>query len=231
MILSAIFTTLAFTREKKLNIKIQTLRFTSGDGEISIFLSAPSVRGKFPAIILIHEQHGLTDWEKENAIRFASKGYVALVVNFYNKEALSVSAIKSTLEYLKSREDVDPSRIGIVGWQIGGELALKSLIEIPDFKAGVICYTKPVEDEANLQRIKASILGIFASQDQEIPLDLIKNFEEKMKNLGKKIEIKIYPDVSGNFMNPNNKNNYDEILAKNAWDLIEKFFRKNLKPR
>ncbi|MCS7229042.1 MAG: dienelactone hydrolase family protein [Candidatus Kryptonium sp.] len=246
MILSVIFTILAFTQEKKLNVETRMVKFKSGDEEVSAFLAVPKIKGKFPAIILIHEWWGLTDWEKENATRFASQGYVAIAVDLYRgklaktpeearsyMQSLSLNTvirdIKSTLEYLKSRNDVIPDKVGIIGWCMGGGFALRSLIEIPDLAAGVICYGRLVEDEQQLEKINAPILGIFAEKDRGIPTDAVKNFEEKMKKLGKKIEVKIYPDVNHAFMNPNNKNNYDEISTKNAWDLIDKFFKKNLK--
>lgn len=248
MILSIIFTILAFTQEKKLNVGIQMIKLKSGDEEIPAFLAIPKVEGKFPAIVLIHEWWGLTDWEKENAIRFASKGYVSIAVDLYRgkiaktpEEARSymqslstdkvVRDVKSAVEYLKSRDDVLPDKIGIIGWCMGGGFALRSLIEIPDFTAGVICYGRLVEDEKQLEKINAPILGIFAEKDRGIPPEAVKNFEERMKKLGKKIEVKIYPDVNHAFMNPNNKSNYDEISTKNAWDLIDKFFKANLKPK
>lgn len=245
MILSIIFTILAFTQEKKLSVGIQMIKLRSGDEDIPAFLAVPKIEGKFPAIVLIHEWWGLTNWEKENAIRFAGKGYIAIAVDLYRgklaktpEEARSymqslstdvvVRDIKSAVEYLKSRNDVQPDKIGIIGWCMGGGFALRSLIEIPDFSAGVICYGRLVEDEKQLEKINAPILGIFAEKDRGIPPETVRKFEEKMKKMGKKIEVKIYPDVNHAFMNPNNKNNYDEISTKNAWDLIDKFFKKNL---
>ncbi len=248
MILSIIFTILAFTQEKKLNVGIQFIKLKSGDEEISAFLAIPKAAGKFPAVVLIHEWWGLTDWEKENAIRFASKGYVSIAVDLYRgklaktpdeartySRSLSTDVvirdIKSAVEYLKSRNDLLPDKIGIIGWCMGGGFALRSLIEIPDFSAGVICYGRLVEDEKQLERINAPILGIFAEKDRGIPPETVKNFEEKMKKLGKKIKVKIYRDANHAFMNPNNKANYDEVSTKSAWDLIDKFFKENLKPK
>ena len=246
MVLSLIFTILAFTQEKRINVGIQMIKFKSGDEDIQAFLAVPKAEGKFPAIVLIHEWWGLTDWEKENAVRFASMGYVAIAVDLYRgklattpedarryMQSLSndvvLRDIKSAVDYLKSREDVKKDKIGIIGWCMGGGFALRSLIEIPDFSAGVICYGRLVEDEKQLERIKSPVLGIFAEKDKGIPPDAVKSFEKKMKKLGKKIEVKIYPGVSHAFMNPNNKTGYDEISTKSAWDLIDKFFKKYLK--
>jgi hypothetical protein len=75
MILSLIFTILAFTQDKRMNVGIQMIKLKSGDEEIQAFLAVPKAEGKFPAVVLIHEWWGLTDWEKENAVRFASIGY------------------------------------------------------------------------------------------------------------------------------------------------------------
>ena len=50
-----------------------------------------------------------------------------------------------------------------------------------------------------------------------------------MKQLGKKVEIKIYDDAGHAFENPNNKDGYRPDDAADAWKRIVAFFAENLK--
>src|SRR5438094_5785004 len=55
----------------------------SGEDDIQAYLAVPEGKGPFPAIVVIQEWWGLNDWIKENAKRFAEKGYVALAPDLY----------------------------------------------------------------------------------------------------------------------------------------------------
>ena len=57
--------------------------YRSGDNFVSAYLAEPSGEGRHPAIILIHEWWGLTNWVKQQAQRYAVQGYVALAVDLY----------------------------------------------------------------------------------------------------------------------------------------------------
>jgi carboxymethylenebutenolidase len=59
--------------------------------------------------------------------------------------------------------------------------------------------------------------------------DDVHTFEQKMKQLGKKIDVTIYPDAGHAFENPNNKAGYREGDAKDAWNKTVEFFAANLK--
>ncbi len=59
--------------------------------------------------------------------------------------------------------------------------------------------------------------------------DDVKKFEEQLKQLGKKVDVTIYPDAGHAFENPNNKDGYRPQDAADAWDKTVKFFAANLK--
>ncbi len=63
-------------------------------------------------------------------------------------------------------------------------------------------------DSEALNKINAAILGSFGGKDQGIPPESVKMFEATLKQLGKRVEIKIYPDAGHGFENPNNKAGY-----------------------
>jgi hypothetical protein len=64
-------------------IVTETVKYRSGDETVSGYLARPKGDGLFPAIVVIHEWWGLVDWIKENARKFAERGYVALAVDLY----------------------------------------------------------------------------------------------------------------------------------------------------
>jgi len=84
-------------------------------------------------------------------------------------------------------------------------------------------------DADSLKKINASILGIFGGQDRGIPVDDVKKFEQTLKQLGKKVEIVIYPNAGHAFENPNNKAGYRADDAADAWKRTTKFLADTLK--
>src|SRR5579864_7848066 len=63
--------------------KTETVQFPNGTGTVSGFLAMPEKPGRYPALVVIHEWWGLTDWLKEQAQKLAEQGYLALAVDLY----------------------------------------------------------------------------------------------------------------------------------------------------
>jgi carboxymethylenebutenolidase len=95
--------------------------------------------------------------------------------------------------------------------------------------AAVINYGHLAVDTDSLKKINASILGLFGGQDRGIPVDDVKKFEQTLKQLGKKVEIVIYPKAGHAFENPNNKDGYRADDAADAWKRTTKFLADTLK--
>ena len=70
---------------------------------------------------------------------------------------------------------------------------------------------------------------IFGGKDQGIPPESVKKFEATLKQLGKRVEIKIYPDAGHGFENPNNKAGYRPDDAADAWKRTITFLADTLK--
>ena len=64
-------------------VKSQDVSLPSGSETIAGYLAAPESPGKHPALVVIHEDWGLTDWVKEQTRKLAGQGYVALAVDLY----------------------------------------------------------------------------------------------------------------------------------------------------
>jgi carboxymethylenebutenolidase len=223
----------------------QPVTFPSGSSTGQGLLYLPQGPGPHPALIVIHEWWGLNDWIKQQAAGYASKGYVALAVDLYHgkvaadpetahelsrglPEDQGVRDLTSAFAWLAQRKDVDPARIGAVGWCFGGGFALQLAIAAPNLKAVAINYGALATDPAALAKIHAAVLGNFGAQDRGIPPDAVHAFEASMQSLGKPVNVKIYPDAGHAFENPNNTTGYKPADAADALARIDTFFHKEL---
>jgi carboxymethylenebutenolidase len=214
--------------------------YKSGDDTVQGMLYTPSGKGPFPAIVVIHEWWGLNDWVKEQASKLADLGYVALAVDLYRGKVATTPDLahelmrgvaedragrdlRAAVAFLRVQPNVRKDRVGSIGWCMGGGYSLQTALLEPGLAAAVINYGHLATDPENLQKINASILGIFGGLDRGIPVDDVKKFEAALKGMGKKVEIVIYPDAGHAFENPNNKAGYRADDAADAWQRTLKF--------
>ena len=224
----------------------RSVSYKSGDETVSSLLYTPPGKGPFPAIVVIQEWWGLNDWVKEQASKLADQGYIALAVDLYRgkvattpEEAHELSRglphdradrdLLAAADYLRSQKNVDPKRVGSIGWCMGGGYSLDLALNDPKLKATVINYGHLATDETSLRKIDAAILGIFGGQDKGIPVADVNNFESRLKALGKTADTHVFPDAGHGFENPNNKQAYRADDAAQAWKLTVDFLAKYLK--
>jgi len=224
----------------------QTVSYPSGDQTVQGLLYLPSGGGTHPAIVVIHEWWGLVDWVKQQASDYADQGYVVLAVDLYRGKTAAdpetahelmrglpqdrgVRDLVAAVTYLKTRKDVNPARIGAVGWCMGGGYAAQLAIAEPSLRAAAINYGSLPTDPASLSKIHAQILGNFGGLDKGIPPSDVDAFAAAMKADGKPVDVKIYPDAGHAFENPNNKAGYQPADAADARERLSKFFTQTLK--
>jgi len=223
----------------------KTVSYKSGDETVQSVLYTPAGKGPFPGIIVIHEWWGLSDWVKEQASKLSDQGYVTLAVDLYRGKVATTAEVAHELmnglpedrakrdlhaafEYLASQSNVQKDRIGSIGWCMGGGFSLDVSLQEPTLRAVVINYGHLVTDPQSLKQINASVLGLFGAHDQGITPSVPK-FQSSLKELGKNVDIKIYPDAGHGFENPVNKDNYRPDDAADAWTRTVKFFAATLK--
>ena len=224
----------------------KSVSYKSGDETVQGVLYTPAGSGPFPALVVIHEWWGLNDWVKDEASKLADEGYVALAVDMYRGKVATTPEmaheimrgvpedrakrdLHAAVEFLKSQPNVKKDRIGSIGWCMGGGYALDVALQEPDLAATVINYGRLATDTDALKKINAPILGSFGAQDHGITPDDVHKFEQALKQLGKKVEIKIYDDAGHAFENPNNKDGYRADDAADAWKRTVAFLAATLK--
>jgi carboxymethylenebutenolidase len=235
-----LFAASAFAAEGK------RVSYKSGDETVQGILYTPAGRGPFPALIVIHEFWGLNDWVKEQASKLSDQGHIALAVDLYRGKVATTPDMAHELmrgvpedrakrdlhaafEFLKSQPEVRKDRIGAIGWCMGGGYALDVALQEPDLAALVINYGHLATDPDALKKINSPILGLFGAQDRGITPDDVKKFGATLDQMGKQIDITIYPDAGHAFENPNNKDGYRAADAADAQRRTDDFLAMTLK--
>jgi carboxymethylenebutenolidase len=226
--------------------KTETVQFPNGTGTVSGFLAVPEKPGRYPALVVIHEWWGLTDWVKEQTQKLAEQGYISLAVDLYRGQVTedpevahelmrgmpqdrAVSDLKAAFMYLASRKDVDRDHIGSIGWCMGGGLSLQLAINEPHLAACVVNYGALPTDPTDLQQIYAPILGNFGANDRGITPADVQAFEKSMKGMNRRVDLKVYDGAGHGFENSTNANAYRPDATADAWARTVAFLGKALK--
>ena len=202
---------------------------------------------KGPGIVVIQEWWGLNDQIKGVADKLAAAGYRALVPDLYRgkstvdaKEAEHLMKglnfgdaagqdIRGAVQFLKK----DSAKVGVTGFCMGGALTLLSAANVPEADTAVVWYGYPPLEYVDASKIKAPLLGHFATRDQAFPIGKVDELEKKLKAANVKFEFHRY-DAKHAFANEtaNEKKldmlEYNPKLAELAWKRTMEFLAKTL---
>jgi carboxymethylenebutenolidase len=213
----------------------------SADGYLSL---PPS--GKGPGLLVIQEWWGLVDHIKTLADRFAAAGFVALAPDLYHGErttspdeagklfmALNIGEagkdLRGAATYLRAHAAVSPKKVAVLGFCMGGQLALYAAQEHPDvIDAAVDFYGIHPKVTIEPARVKVPVLGHFALQDQSVPIASVRTLAADVRKAGGTFELHEY-DAGHAFFNDSRPQVYNAACAKLAWERSLAFLRSRLK--
>jgi carboxymethylenebutenolidase len=221
-------------------------------GPVGGYLARPVKAGKYPAIIVIHENAGLSDHIRDVSRRLAKQGYVALAPDYLSRlggtakvtpEGEGLAKIRemvpwqnvaedtaSGFAYLKVLPDVRADRLGLMGFCWGGEMTFAAATQMPSLDAVVVYYGRSPNPLDNVKNIRAPVMAHYGEKDAGITKG-IPDTEAAMKKYNKTYDYKIYSGAQHAFNNDTNPGRYDAQASKEAWDRTLAFFNKNLKGR
>jgi carboxymethylenebutenolidase len=214
-----------------------------GGGQIKGLLSTPVGNGKFPGIVVVHENRGLNPYIEDVGRRCAVDGFISLAPDALtplggypgnDDEGRTMQAKRTreemledfiaAFEFLKNHPNCN-GNVGVVGFCFGGWISNMMAVRIPDLKAAVPYYGGQPE-AADVAQIKAPLLVIYAELDSRVNAGW-PAYEAALKAHGKNYQMINFPGVNHGFHN-NTTPRYDETAAKEAWEKTIAFFRKNL---
>jgi len=206
------------------------------DGEtLAGYMARPAGGGAHPAVLVIQEWWGLNDHIRDIANRFAAAGYVALAPDLYNGVSTSepnearklvmeldlaaaVEEIGGAADYLLVQEFVAGEKVGIVGFCMGGRLALMAALALAldNLACAVPFYGAPLTPE-EAARVSVPIPGPYGKADSGIAVANVLAMEEALKAAGTPVEIVVYPGAQHAFFNETRAESFNAAASVDAW--------------
>jgi carboxymethylenebutenolidase len=220
----------------------QMITFKRPDGaETHGYLASPAGNGTAPGVVVIQEWWGLNDQIKGVAERLAALGYRALVPDLYKgKVALDVAEAKHLMTNLNfadaASQDIrgaaqylkqSSKKVGVVGFCMGGALAVLSAVFVPEVDAASSWYGFPPPEAADVTKIRIPLQLHFAARDTSFTPEAARALEAKLREANVPFESYWY-DAGHAFGNENGPN-YNKEAADLAWQRTTAFFDKHLK--
>ncbi|MCC6492931.1 MAG: dienelactone hydrolase family protein [Pirellulales bacterium] len=195
----------------------------SQDGrKVRCFVVFPEVSDKATAVIVIHENKGLTDWERSVADRLAEQGYLAIAPDLlsgtgpggggteaYPSRDAATKGIYS-LKPQRVMEDLDAvfaqvkgmdaasGKVATVGFCWGGGQSFAYATHNPQLAAALVFYGPAPQDDEAIERIAAPVYGFYGGNDQRITGQLLE-VSDSMKDASKTFDIVVYDDAGHGF--------------------------------
>jgi carboxymethylenebutenolidase len=181
---------------------------------VRTYVVYPQVSNRAPAIVVIHENRGLTDWVRTVADRLAENGYIALAPDMLGdtKSFASEDAAREAIGKLDRAKVIEDLRkvvayakaipaangtVSVSGFCWGGSRTWDAVQNIDGIKAGYVFYgTGPQESVAG---IEAPVYGFYGGNDARVNATIPKS-EELMKAAGVPFEPVIYEGAGHAFM-------------------------------
>ncbi|MCL5278646.1 MAG: dienelactone hydrolase family protein [Planctomycetes bacterium] len=220
------------------------IRYSAPAGEMRAYLARQKEEKKRPAVVVIHENRGLTPHIQDVARRMALEGFLTLAPDALSpmggtpEDTSQVPALIGKLDaettarnfvaavqYLKTHP-LSTGKVGCTGFCWGGGMTNQVAVRSPDLLAAVPYYgMQPALQD--VPKIKAALLLQYAGNDERINRG-IPAFEEALKKAKVESKIYIYQGAQHAFNNDTNPDRYNKEAADLAWKRTIAFFKEKL---
>ncbi|CCH02370.1 carboxymethylenebutenolidase [Fibrella aestuarina BUZ 2] len=222
----------------------ETITYPGDNTTMKGYLARPKANGKYPAVIVIHENRGLNPHIEDVTRRMALAGFLALAPDALSgaggtptddaqiRELFGKLDMTQTrnnfvkaVDYLQTRPD-STGKVGCVGFCWGGAMANQLAVNVPSLKAAVPFYGRQPE-AADVPKIKAAVQLHYGGLDERVNQG-IPAYEEALKKAGVPYELYVYDGAQHAFHNDTAPTRYNEAAAKLAWSRTVDFLKKRL---
>lgn len=231
--------------DKRIKVSTETVPSPNGNGSIKGHFARPAKAGKYPTVLVIHENRGLNPYIEDVARRLATDNFIAFApdgltsVGGYPGNEQDAAAKFRTVDgtkmtedfvaaakWLKARSD-STGKLGAVGFCFGGGMVNQLAVLLgKDLNAGVAFYGRQA-GVADVPKISAPLLLQYAGNDERINAG-IPAYEEALKANNKVYAVHMYDGKQHGFHNDTTPR-FDAESAKLAWERTLAFFNKYLR--
>ncbi len=228
------------------------ISFQRPDGQsVHGYLATPAgaTAAQGPGVVVLQEWWGLNDQIRGVADRYAEAGYTALVPDLYRGKSTVEAAeaehlmtnlnfgdaagqdTRGAVQFLKAR----CGKVGVTGYCMGGALTLLAMVHVPEADAGVAWYGYPPLEYIDASKIKAPLMGHWATADAVFPIAKVDALEAMLREAKVAFEFHRYnaEHAFGNETQVEGKRlpitRYDPDAAAQAWERTLGFFGKHLR--
>jgi carboxymethylenebutenolidase len=194
-----------------------------GGREVQSFIVYPEVSSKVMAVIVIHENRGLTDWVRSVADRIAAAGYIAIAPDllsgagpgggktsdFPDSDAVREAIYKLTPDQVTADLNAvadyvtglpaASGKLAVAGFCWGGSTTFRFATDRKDLEAAFVFYGTGPKDSATYGMITAPVYGFYGGDDARVNKTIPLSADE-MKKAGKTYEPVTYEGAGHAFM-------------------------------
>jgi carboxymethylenebutenolidase len=221
------------------------VRFPSRGSTFHGYLAEPDQAGPHPGVVVIHEAFGLNDNIRSITGRFAQEGYAALAVDLFTdhsralcmaqlmgsmltgREPSSVADLAAAMDFLVAQPEVDPERVGAIGFCMGGGFAIAWGRRDRRLRAIAPFYGTNPRPLGAVRRM-CPVVGSYPGKDFTSRSG--RKLDARLAQLGVARDIKVYPAARHSFFNDTGKV-YDADAASDAWRRTLDFFAEHVQAR
>jgi len=217
----------------------------SEDGAFGAYVATPAT-GQGPGLVVLQEWWGLVPQIRDVCDRFARAGFVALAPDLYRGASttdpdeagrlmmgLEIERagrdLRGAVEALRRQPETSGSRVGCIGFCMGGQLALFAACQTPEIGAVVDCYGVHPNVDLDLAGCAAKVFGVFAENDEFISAADVQKLEDALEAAGVAHRLRTYLGVQHAFLNESRPDVFDADTASEAWRDIETFLAAELR--
>lgn len=206
-------------------------------------LCEPPGSGKTGAVVVVHEWHGLNEVMQRHGEELAQAGFLSLVPDLFHGRVASTdaeaAAMITTFDFQKAVGEIGAAvaylrahprgngRVAVVGFCLGGALALATARYVPGVDAVVPFYGLPRFPTDEFTSVKTPICGHYARVDDWANPAVAEEIQQKVRAGGGQMDLHVY-DAAHAFMRSTDPTTYEPNSAALAWQRTVDFLRRHI---
>lgn len=197
----------------------------------------PQPKGTYPGILLLHDRWGLNAEIKEFGTRLACQGYAVLAPDLYGRQGGLVTANEEVAEtlmsrineadllqdltaccdFLNTRDQVKRNVFALVGFGMGGSLAIRFACHRKRLKGAVAFYANVTTQPTLLKDLQCPLLYHRAGADHLVAQQEVELVAKAGEESGKRVEVRTHEGAPHEFVSEFRKDSYRPEAAQAAW--------------
>ena len=235
--------------------EISFTRTIKVDGQgMAAHAAQPGGSDRVPAVVVIQHAPGVDTFIQAMVERLSRAGYAAMAPDLYYrqeqvrldplermkrlKDTEIIADVNATVQYLQREPNVDPQRIGVMGFCMGGRIAYLAAATNAGLKASVVYYGGNIMAPwgegvpapfARTGDIGCPLLFHFGDDDTNPSPEDRRKIDAELTRCGKAHEFYTYRDAGHAFMNFTNVERYRAAASDVSWPRTLDFLARHLK--